>query len=98
MEAGYHGSRASLSASITPLPSLNVNPLSVRQLCAVPEPAGGAVQHPGGGPMRTLIVRQSQPVRLSALLAVLAQVLAEHGDLSVVTEGMTTCTLEYATL
>ena len=48
--------------------------------------------------MRTLVVRQSQPFRLSALIAVLAQVLAEHGDLSVVTEGMATRTLEHATL
>jgi hypothetical protein len=48
--------------------------------------------------MRTLIVRQSQPVRLSRLIAVLAQVQAEHGELSVVTEGMTTRTLEYATI
>jgi hypothetical protein len=48
--------------------------------------------------MRTLVVRQSQPFRLSALIAVLAQVLAEHGELSVVTEGMATRTLERATL
>jgi hypothetical protein len=48
--------------------------------------------------MRTLIVRQSQPVRLSRLIAALAQVLAEHGELSVVTDGMTTRTLEYANM
>jgi hypothetical protein len=48
--------------------------------------------------MRTLIVRQSQPVRLSALIAVLAQILAGHGDLSVITESMTTGTMEHVTL
>jgi hypothetical protein len=48
--------------------------------------------------LTTLIVRQSQPVRLGALIAVLAQVFAGHGDLSVITEGMTAGTVEHATL